>query len=69
MLSALLDVSLAEATQNMVPVAVTASESVERLRDWASGRCLDAEAGGIYRRDVRATAPTRRKVRRDPSNN
>ena len=35
-LAALLDVSLLEASQNVVPVAVTASESVERLRTWAS---------------------------------
>lgn len=47
-LSALLDVPLLEAAKNVVPVAVTAGESVERLRDWASGRCLDADAAGVY---------------------
>jgi hypothetical protein len=31
-LSALLDVPLVQAAQNVVPVAVTAAESVERLR-------------------------------------
>ena len=36
-LAALLDVPLTAAAQNVVPVAVTASESVERLRTWASG--------------------------------
>ena len=38
-LSALLDVPLLEAAQYVVPVAVTARDSVERLRTWASGRC------------------------------
>ena len=37
-LAALLDVPLVAAAQNVVPVAVTAGESVERLRSWASGR-------------------------------
>ncbi len=47
-LSALLDIPLGQAAQNVVPVAVTSSESVQRLRQWAAGRCLDADAGGIY---------------------
>ena len=47
-LSALLDIPLGQAAQNVVPVAVTSAESVQRLRQWAAGRCLDAEAGGIY---------------------
>jgi len=50
-LAALLDVPLVAAAQNVVPVAVTASESVERLRQWASGRCLDAAKAGIYERE------------------
>ncbi|GEM_PF-6594761 len=37
-----------EAAQNVAPVAVTSQESVQRLRSWATGRCLDAERGGIY---------------------
>ncbi|MGA2502189.1 MAG: AAA family ATPase, partial [Tepidisphaeraceae bacterium] len=41
-LAALLDLPLKEAAKNVVPVAVTAAESVERLRTWAAGRCLDA---------------------------
>jgi hypothetical protein len=69
-LSALLDVPLVAAAQNVVPVAVTAAESVQRLREWASGRCLDAEAGGIYRFDgANRLARPACKVRRDPSNN
>ena len=50
-LSALLDVPLVQAAQNVVPVAVTAAESVERLRTWASGRCLNADQPGIYTRE------------------
>lgn len=67
-LAALLDVSLVEAAQHVIPVATTASEAVERLRTWASGRCLDAERPGVYRREGSAPQPMR-KVRRDPSNN
>jgi len=47
-LSALLDVPLMEAAKCVVPVAVTAAESVQRLRTWATGRCLDAARGGIF---------------------
>jgi hypothetical protein len=70
-LAALLDVPLIEAAQNVVPVARTACEAVERLRTWASGRCLNSETpGGIYHRNGEsATVRPGRKVRRDPSNN
>jgi hypothetical protein len=71
-LAALLDVPLTAAAQNVVPVAVTASESVERLRAWASGRCLDAEAAGIYHYNSTgsgATKPARKVRRSDPSSN
>ncbi len=47
-LAALLDVPLTQAAKNIVPVAVTSAESVERLRHWASGRCLSAETTGVY---------------------
>lgn len=69
-LSALLDVSLAEAAGNIVPVAVTAAESVGKLRDWASQRCLSASQPGLYRRAEAPAAPrTRRRLNRDPSAN
>ena len=64
-LAALLDVPLVQAAQNVVPVAVTAAESVDRLRTWASGRCLDADRSGIYAQDG-GTRRKRRKVARDP---
>jgi len=67
-LAALLDMPLVQAAQNVVPVAVTSAESVERLRSWASGRCLAADRPGIYRY-VNETPKTRRRVSRDPSNN
>ena len=51
-LAALLDVPLVEAALNVVPVAVTAGESVERLRNWASGRCLSADRPGLYTRNL-----------------
>ncbi len=68
-LAALLDVPLVEAAQNVVPVAVTASESVERLRNWASGRCLDADNAGIYMRQGASPRKGRRSVSRNPSAN
>ena len=74
-LSALLDVPLSQASQNVVPVAVTSSESVQRLRDWAAGRCLDAEAGGIYSakhsadKSINGSSVRRRVSRGGPSAN
>jgi len=67
-LSALLDVPLVQAAQKVVPVAVTAAESVDRLRNWASGRCLSANQPGIYR-CANGLPKSRRRVSRDPSNN
>jgi hypothetical protein len=68
-LAALLDQPLIEAAQNVVPVAVTSAEAVDRLRTWASGRCMDAREGGIYQAETK-DGKRRRKVRRgDPSLN
>ena len=67
-LAALLDLPLMQAAQNVVPVAVTAAESVDRLRSWASGRCLDASKSGIYQRHS-GGGKSRRRVSRDPTNN
>jgi hypothetical protein len=49
-LAALLDVPLVQAGQNVVPVAVTAGDKIESLRQWASGRCLSADRAGVYSR-------------------
>ena len=68
-LAALLEVPLIEAAKNVVPVAITAGESVERLRNWAAGRCLAADRPGVYcRGSAEATKPGRR-INRNPSNN
>lgn len=66
-LAALLDLPLVAAAQNVVPVAKTSAEAVEKLRNWASGRCLSADAPGIYQRHARPAA--RRRVSREPSDN
>jgi hypothetical protein len=67
-LAALLDVPLTQAAQNVVPVAVTSGETVDKLRTWASGRCLSASQPGIYRHRE-ASPKSRRRVNREPSNN
>ena len=67
-LAALLDLPLNQAAQNVVPVAVTASESVGQLRSWASGRCLSASRSGIYQQ-TNGSPKARRRVNREPSNN
>jgi SpoVK/Ycf46/Vps4 family AAA+-type ATPase len=63
-LSALLDVPLVEAAKQVVPVAVTASESVTRLREWASGRCLSASVPGLYLRGKESGVSPARRVAR-----
>jgi hypothetical protein len=49
-------------------VAVTAAEQVERLRAWASGRCLSASTKGVFRRDGDSGPKPGRRVQR-PDNN
>jgi len=68
-LAALLEIPLLEAARNIVPVAVTAGEAVERLRAWAAGRCLAADRPGLYTRDGDGAGKPGRNVRRDPSAN
>jgi hypothetical protein len=67
-LASLLDVPLTQAARNVVPVAVTAGESVERLRTWASGRCLCATNPGTYSRNGVPPPKPARRVQR-PSDN
>jgi hypothetical protein len=67
-LAAMLDLTLVEAAQNVVPVAVTAAESIDRLRGWASGRCLSASHIGVYTY-ADPSIKTRRRVSREPSVN
>ncbi|MGL4465116.1 MAG: hypothetical protein ACRC1K_23420 [Planctomycetia bacterium] len=69
-LAALLDLPLVEAARNVVPVAKTAAESVDRLRTWASGRCLSADRPGLFQHGgVNQIGGPRRRVNRDPSAN
>jgi hypothetical protein len=70
-LAALLDLPLTAAAQNVVPVAHTSAESVEKLRQWAAGRCLSADRPGVYALAT-STSGSRRRVSRgnvDPRNN
>jgi SpoVK/Ycf46/Vps4 family AAA+-type ATPase len=69
-LAALLDVPLTQAARQVVPVAVTAAEQVDKLRTWASGRCLSASSPGIYTRDGGSTgSKATRRVQRGPGSN
>lgn len=68
-LAKMLDLSLVDSAKNVVPVACTAHESVEQLRQWASGRCLSANSSGIYSRASGGGRAARRVTRADPSNN
>jgi hypothetical protein len=68
-LATLLDVTLTQAAHHVVPVAVTAAEQVERLRVWASGRCLSASSAGVYRRNGEEPPRPGRRVQRGSSNN
>jgi hypothetical protein len=67
-LASLLDLPLKDAAKNVVPVAVTAAESVEKLRAWAAGRCLDASLGGIYTRGAPEPSAASRRISRPSSN-
>lgn len=68
-LAALLDIPLTEAARNIVPVAVTAAESVDRLRQWSNGRCLSAHEAGIYScKPSRGTSRRRSVTRRESLN-
>jgi hypothetical protein len=63
-LASLLGVPLVQSAQNVVPVAVTAGDKIEALRQWASGRCLSADRAGVYSREQeRANGRVRRVVR------
>jgi hypothetical protein len=69
-LASLLDVPLIQAAQNVVPVAVTAGDKIEGLRQWAAGRVLSADQPGIYSRESGAVGNSRvRRVMREPGRN
>ncbi|MCA9070007.1 MAG: AAA family ATPase [Planctomycetaceae bacterium] len=68
-LASLLDVPLLQAAQNIVPISATAGEAVQRLREWATGRCLSADVPGIYEGNGTRGKKARRSIPRDPSQN
>jgi len=68
-LASLLDVPLVQAAQNVVPVAVTAGDKIEGLRQWASGRCLSADRAGVYSREQERAGGRIRRVVREPGVN
>ena len=67
-LASLLEVPLVQAAQNVVPVAVTAGDKIDSLRQWASGRCLSADRAGVYSRDQERNDSRARLVLREPVN-
>lgn len=56
-------------TQAARYVRPTPAEDIERLRTWASGRCLDAGQPGIYHREGESKVNPSRRVSRGPLNN
>ena len=60
---------LVQAAQNVVPVAVTAGDKIEGLRQWASGRCLSADRAGVYSRSEGVSGGRVRRVVREPGVN
>ena len=61
-------VPLVQSAQNVVPVAVTAGDKIEGLRQWASGRCLSADRAGVYSR-AEIGGGKGRRVMREPGVN
>jgi ATPase family associated with various cellular activities (AAA) len=59
-------IPLIEAAQYVRP---TPPEDIERLREWACGRCLSASAPGIYRREGESLPRAGRRVQRGANNN
>ena len=68
----MLGITPVEAGRYIVPVSKTSREKIDRLRRWASGRCLDAHAGGPYRATPTTKTSTKRRSvskRTEPSDN
>jgi hypothetical protein len=60
------EIPLTEAARYVRP---TPAEDVERLREWADGRCLSATGPGIFRGSGSAGSRSSRRVHRGPSEN
>jgi ATP-dependent 26S proteasome regulatory subunit len=46
-----LSISIVEAARYIIPTAVRMESKITDLKNWAEGRCLDAETGDTYHRD------------------
>jgi SpoVK/Ycf46/Vps4 family AAA+-type ATPase len=60
-----LKISLVEAARFIVPVAKSAAESIDKLREQASGRFISASEPGVYRKDrpaVEQATPKKRAI-------
>jgi hypothetical protein len=63
-LAAMFGCSLPEAALNVVPVSRTAADKIATLREWADGRCLDAQQPGVFQRsDVASVSQARNVIR------
>ena len=60
-LASMLNIPLTAASKYVIPVAITAAEQIEKMKAWATNRCLDAETGTVYR-PVTAAKPRRKLV-------
>ena len=58
---------LIQASQKVVPVAVTAGDKIASLRQWASGRCLSADRTGVYSREQERAGGRVRRFMREPA--
>jgi hypothetical protein len=59
-LAKLLDVSLEEAAESIVPIVLTAEERITGLKEWAHNRCLSADYAGPYQKTGRPKAPQKK---------
>jgi hypothetical protein len=56
-------VTLADAATCVIPLATRQAEQIEARRQWAAGRCFDADRPGPYSRN-RTAEPKRRALNR-----
>jgi AAA+ superfamily predicted ATPase len=72
-LSAMMDQTIEETSQNIVPIIRTAGDRLGSLREWADGMCMSASESGLYHRPDVAGRPeslpagTHRRVQRPTS--
>jgi len=62
-LMSFLAATLVQAAQDVVPMAITAGDKIEGLRQWASGRCLRSDRPGMCSRSEAGGGRVRRLVR------